>query len=176
MALSDGGKQITGLPLARVGTWWRWRPRPPQLPFPCAGKPTCFTGQLRALVLPSAGVREGEGLRSLIAFYSHLPKGGIGLGPNKILLPPILLQDPAGQGSPRAALKFEPTPGLGCSGPSTRQRCHPLQLWHSANHSWFPMQGCPSLARRLATAGLHSALTGWHCFFSLRNANRPSCS
>lgn len=33
----------------------------------------------------------------IIAFYSHRPKGGIGLGPNKILLPPVLLQDLAGQ-------------------------------------------------------------------------------
>lgn len=57
---------------------------PQLLPLPRAGKPTCSTGQLRA---PSGGVSKGEGLRSLVAFYSHLPKVGIGLGPNKILLP-----------------------------------------------------------------------------------------
>lgn len=111
------------------------RPDPSQPPFLYAGKPTCFTGQSRALVFSGAGICKEEGLRSSVVFYSHLPKGGIDLGSSKTLLPPVLLQGRKahvhlGAVVPSAlsvlVLKAEPTLELSCRGPSTRQRCPSL--------------------------------------------------
>lgn len=147
------------------------RPDPSQPPFLCAGKPTHFTGQSRALVFSGSGIRKEEGLRSSAAFYSHLPKGGIDLGSSKTLFPPVLLQGPAGQESPWAPGNSGPTSPLCAEGwadsgaqlPWSKHQAEvslSLQLQHSANHSWFPVQGCLSWAGRLAAAGLCSRWQG----------------
>lgn len=186
MALSDGGKGMTGLPLSRSGIW-QCQTRSFPASFLCAGKLTCFTGQSRTLVFSGAGICNEEGLRWSVAFYSYLPKGIIGRGSSKTFLPPVLLQDSPGQESPWS---FQNT------GPASPSLCWcwrlsplwsssamvqapgrgvtlSLQLQHGANHSWFPVQGCLSQAGCSWPLFL---LAGWHCCFCLRNANRLSCS
>lgn len=127
-------------------------------------------GQSKTLVFPGAGISKEEGLRSSVAFYSHLLKGGIGLESSKTLLAPVLLQDPAGQESLGAS---------GNRGPSlcwcwswANSRPEPpwskhqaevslsLQMQHGAKHSWFHMQGCLSRAGRLGWLQLASAPAG----------------
>lgn len=188
MAVSDGGKGMTGLPLSRLGTWQcQTRSFPASLPV--CWEAHLFHRAVKSLVFSGVGICKEEGLRSSVAFYSHRPKGIIGHGSGKTLLPPVLLQDSPGQQSPWSFQNTGPASPSLCwcwrlsplwssaamvQAPGRGVTLSPAPAW--CKSQLVPHAGLPLPGWQAGCSWPLLPLAGWHCCFCLRNANRLSCS